>query len=95
MAATSIACVILVTNMALDAKKVPTVIHGEVDLVSFAAAFGTICFAFGGHPTFPTFQADMREPAKFGKACLIAYLGTIPSSALASHTHVLTNAHTL
>ncbi|PVD28157.1 hypothetical protein C0Q70_10742 [Pomacea canaliculata] len=74
MAATSIACVILVTNMALDAKKVPTVIHGEVDLVSFAAAFGTICFAFGGHPTFPTFQADMREPAKFGKACLIAYL---------------------
>ena len=37
-------------------------------------AFGTICFAYGGHPGFPTFQADMKQPEKFGKAIFLAYM---------------------
>ncbi|KAL8581783.1 hypothetical protein ACOMHN_043201 [Nucella lapillus] len=74
-AATSVACVILVVLMMLDRIDFPdrTVVHNRVDFLGFAGAFGTICFAFGGHPTFPTFQNDMREPHKFGKACIIAY----------------------
>ncbi|KAK7478884.1 hypothetical protein BaRGS_00029865 [Batillaria attramentaria] len=72
--ATSLACIILVITMGVDAKDAPPLVHREVDLLSFATAFGTICFAFGGHPTFPTFQTDMREPDKFGRSCLFAYL---------------------
>ena len=76
-AATSVACVILVVLMGLDRSDHPdrTVIHKKIQPMSFAAAFGTICFAFGGHPTFPTFQNDMKEPQKFGSACRLAYLG--------------------
>ena len=74
--ATSIACVILVVLMVLDSrKKDEVVIHSKVDPLSFAAAFGTICFAFGGHPAFPTFQNDMRQPQRFGSSCKLAYLG--------------------
>ncbi|XP_070199906.1 uncharacterized protein [Littorina saxatilis] len=71
-AATTVACVILVVLMGLDSGKKP-VVHKKVDPLSFAAAFGTISFAFGGHPTFPTFQNDMKQPNKFGKACSLAY----------------------
>ncbi|XP_076444879.1 uncharacterized protein LOC143282888 isoform X2 [Babylonia areolata] len=73
-AATSAACVILVVLMFLDQKDDPRpVVHAKIEWLPFAGAFGTICFAFGGHPTFPTFQNDMREPHKFSKACMIAY----------------------
>lgn len=75
MAATSIACVILVANMAVDIPDNPRVIHSDVTLLSFAQAFGTICFAFGGHPMFPTFQSDMREPSKFPRVCYFGFLG--------------------
>ena len=72
----SVACIILVVLMGLDSnKKDVTVIHNKVDPLSFAAAFGTICFAFGGHPTFPTFQNDMKQPQRFGASCILAYLG--------------------
>ena len=50
------------------------VIHSDITFISFFTAFGTICFAFGGHPAFPTFQTDMKHPEKFGKACLIGYI---------------------
>lgn len=74
-AATSVACVILVVLMGLDSNKADheRVVHSKIDLMSFAAAFGTICFAFGGHPTFPTFQNDMKQPHRFGTSCMIAY----------------------
>ncbi|PVD28156.1 hypothetical protein C0Q70_10741 [Pomacea canaliculata] len=74
MAATSIACVILVANMTVDIPDNPRVIHSDVTLLSFAQAFGTICFAFGGHPMFPTFQSDMREPSKFPRVCYFGFL---------------------
>lgn len=75
MSATSIACVILVVVMGVDARSAPPVVHRDVDLLSFAMAFGTIAYASCGHPAFPTFQTDMREPAKFGRAVALAYVG--------------------
>ena len=45
-----------------------------MDFTSFFMAFGTICFAFGGHPAFPTFQADMINQKHFGRAVLLGYL---------------------
>ncbi|KAK7474589.1 hypothetical protein BaRGS_00034173 [Batillaria attramentaria] len=74
MTATSLACVILVVVMGIDSKTAPPVVHRDVDLLSFAMAFGTIAYASCGHPAFPTFQTDMREPAKFGRAACLAYL---------------------
>ena len=77
--ATSVACVILVVLMGLDSRKAgdEPVLHAHVGPLSFAAAFGTICFAFGGHPTFPTFQNDMRQPHRFGDSCRLAYMGRL------------------
>lgn len=50
------------------------VIHGQITFETLSVAFGTICFGFGGHPAFPTFQADMRRQKDFGWAVLIGYL---------------------
>ncbi|RUS91106.1 hypothetical protein EGW08_001131 [Elysia chlorotica] len=71
--ATSIACIIIIANIAVDAENAPPTFHPDIDVKDFFMAFGTICFAFGGHPGFPTFQADMKEPQKFGKAIFLAY----------------------
>ncbi|GFN75569.1 amino acid transporter antl1-like isoform x1 [Plakobranchus ocellatus] len=71
--ATSIACVIIVANVAVDSVDLPPAFKPELDAKNFFMAFGTICFAFGGHPGFPTFQADMKQPEKFGKAIFLAY----------------------
>lgn len=71
--ATSIACVVIVANVSVDAQDAPRAFQPDLDAKSFFMAFGTICFAFGGHPGFPTFQADMRQPEKFGKAIFLAY----------------------
>lgn len=61
--------------MIYDGKeRVGALIHSEVDFTSFSVAFGTICFGFGGHPAFPTFQADMRKQNNFGWAVLLGYL---------------------
>lgn len=61
--------------------------HTTVDVVSLFTAYGTICFAFNGHPAFPTFQADMKEPRKFGKSLVLGYmivlLMYLPSSVAA------------
>ncbi|XP_067675356.1 uncharacterized protein [Haliotis asinina] len=72
--ATGTACIILTTNMVVDKKNVPEVVHDAPGFVSFFTAFGTICFAFGGHPAFPTFQTDMKDHKQFGKAVFLAYM---------------------
>ncbi|KAL4233035.1 hypothetical protein ACF0H5_007721 [Mactra antiquata] len=73
--ATAIACCIMLGVMIHDStKNFGEVIHKEVDFTSFSVAFGTICFGFGGHPAFPTFQADMRNQSHFGWAVLLGYL---------------------
>lgn len=72
-AATGTACVILLANIIKDESS-HTFLVEPVDFTSFFMAFGTICFAFGGHPAFPTFQADMRNQKNFGKAVLLGYL---------------------
>ncbi|XP_060551535.1 uncharacterized protein LOC132713072 isoform X2 [Ruditapes philippinarum] len=73
--ATAIACCILLGNVIYDGeKKVGALIHNEIDFTSFSVAFGTICFGFGGHPAFPTFQADMKKQENFGWAVLVGYL---------------------
>ncbi|GFR76319.1 amino acid transporter ANTL1-like isoform X2 [Elysia marginata] len=71
--ATSIACVIIIANIAVDSVDAVPAFYPNVDAKDFFMAFGTICFAFGGHPGFPTFQADMKQPEKFGKAIFLAY----------------------
>ncbi|CAG5130404.1 unnamed protein product [Candidula unifasciata] len=70
---TSIACCLIVANAMYDGKKLSPATYPEIQFESFFMAFGTICFAFGGHPAFPTFQTDMKEPEKFGRAIFIAY----------------------
>ena len=72
-AATGTACVILLVNIIED-KSHNTFVEAPVDFTSFFMAFGTICFAFGGHPAFPTFQADMINQKHFGRAVLLGYL---------------------
>ncbi|XP_052811305.1 uncharacterized protein LOC128238973 isoform X1 [Mya arenaria] len=75
--ATGVACVILVVLIAIDGHHQKEegfeIVHREVTFTSFSVAFGTICFAFGGHPAFPTFQADMKKQSNFGKAVLLGY----------------------
>ncbi|KAH3898159.1 hypothetical protein DPMN_022378 [Dreissena polymorpha] len=73
--ATAVACVILLVSILIDAKHHdgPVIHTTEVTFTSVSVAFGTICFAFGGHPAFPTFQADMKKQSNFGKAVLLGY----------------------
>ena len=77
MIATTTACIILVIVMGLDSERADPVHHSKVSPLSFGSAFGTMLYAFGGHPMFPTFQTDMREPTRFGTSCRIAYMGTL------------------
>ena len=73
--ATSIACVVAFANILHDSaiSDLPA-FYPNLNFNDFFMAFGTICFAYGGHPGFPTFQADMKEPEKFGKAIFLAYM---------------------
>lgn len=70
---TSIACCLILANIVHDGQKLQPATYPPLQFDSFFMAFGTICFAFGGHPAFPTFQTDMKEPEKFGRAIFIAY----------------------
>ncbi|XP_071113717.1 uncharacterized protein [Haliotis cracherodii] len=73
--ATSIACVVLFSNILVDSHhNHHPVVHTPPGFLTFFTAFGTICFAFGGHPAFPTFQADMKDESKFGRAVFFAYM---------------------
>ncbi|KAK3578875.1 hypothetical protein CHS0354_010235 [Potamilus streckersoni] len=73
-ATTAIACIILLANIIIDESSNRTVKHTTPDFISFSTAFGTMCFAFGGHPSFPTFQEDMQEKKKFWKAVIVGYI---------------------
>ena len=55
--------------------------HGEpaqVDEVSFRSVFmtfGAMFFAYGGTMAFPSYQNDMKDRNKFGKAVFIGFVG--------------------
>jgi len=44
---------------------------------TFFTSFGIIAFAFGGAAIFPTFQADMEEPAKFKYSAALGFTGVL------------------
>ncbi|EPB68758.1 transmembrane amino acid transporter protein [Ancylostoma ceylanicum] len=48
--------------------------YAEVTPRQFTLGFGTIVFAYGGHPVFPTIQHDMRQPRHFSKAVMLSYI---------------------
>ncbi|XP_052089874.1 uncharacterized protein LOC127726532 [Mytilus californianus] len=73
--ATGLACILLLARIIQDKDKHGTTVeHSKQEFTSFFTAFGTIVFAFGGHPAFPTFQADMRNKADFKWAVLLGYM---------------------
>ncbi|XP_055332577.1 uncharacterized protein LOC129584441 [Paramacrobiotus metropolitanus] len=69
--ATAIAVVLIIIQAGLDFT--PGVKYGTSSFSVFFLAFGTMAFAFGGHPTFPTIQDDMKDGKKFGRAAFFAY----------------------
>ncbi|XP_045159616.2 uncharacterized protein LOC123525011 [Mercenaria mercenaria] len=87
--ATSAASIILFVSVLYNGRDVDIseVVHTKIDVISFFTAYGTICFAFNGHPAFPTFQSDMANPKKFGSALILGYSIVLfmymPSSAAA------------
>lgn len=72
--ATAVACVLLVIKVAMEDGAWDPVLHSTTEFEPFFMAFGTIVFAFGGHPAFPTFQTDMKKPGDFKWAVLLGYL---------------------
>ena len=71
--ATLTASLLVLVSILKDEHKYTVVQHETVDIVSFFTAFGTMAFSYGGHPVFPTVQADMKRPKNFGTACIIGY----------------------
>ncbi|RUS82820.1 hypothetical protein EGW08_009440, partial [Elysia chlorotica] len=51
---TSAACIIIVANAVMDSADAPPAQPPPLDAINSFMAFGTICFAFGGHPIFLT-----------------------------------------
>ncbi|KAK6060436.1 hypothetical protein COOONC_01902 [Cooperia oncophora] len=49
--------------------------YTTVTAKQFTLGFGTIVFAYGGHPVFPTIQHDMVKPRHFSKAVILSYIG--------------------
>lgn len=72
--ATAVACILLVIKVAMEDGTYDPVLHSTTEFEPFFMAFGTIVFAFGGHPAFPTFQTDMKKPGDFKWAVLLGYL---------------------
>ncbi|KAL4237137.1 hypothetical protein ACF0H5_005517 [Mactra antiquata] len=87
--ATATASTILLVSVSYHGSQMDLgeVTHTQVDAITFFTAYGTICFAFNGHPAFPTFQSDMADEKKFGHAILFGYIIVLlmytPSSAVA------------
>lgn len=71
--ATTLACLMVLIQIAMDAPEVPPAFHGPLKFKDFFAAFGIISFGFGGHQSFPTIQVDMKQPQKFGRSLSISY----------------------
>jgi len=47
--------------------------YPAVEFSGLISAYCTICFAYGGHPAFPTVQHDMKRPEKFATSALVSY----------------------
>ena len=63
---TVLACTLILVRVLMDySSKKEDVDYGSPSLLGTFKAFATIMFVFGGASTFPTIQADMREPNKF------------------------------
>ncbi|KAK3786481.1 hypothetical protein RRG08_058537 [Elysia crispata] len=67
------ACVLLLIAMGRDAPQLSPSYDSPFKWTTFLMSFGMIFFAFGSHPSLPTFQADMKQPNKFNLVCLISY----------------------
>lgn len=71
---TTVAVVLILIGTSMD---IPTCYeaasYAEVSARQFSLGFGTIVFAYGGHPVFPTIQHDMAEPRYFTKAVILSY----------------------
>ena len=44
---------------------------------NYFLAMGTLLFAYGGHPAFPTVQHNMRRPQDFNKSSLTAFASNL------------------
>ncbi|KAJ8031391.1 Amino acid transporter AVT1A [Holothuria leucospilota] len=73
MAATATACFCMFIQMLIDKGDHHKPDYPPSDFGRFFLSFGVIMFAFSGHPAFPTFQHDMKEPKKFSKSVIIGY----------------------
>ncbi|XP_065068778.1 uncharacterized protein LOC135694049 isoform X2 [Rhopilema esculentum] len=72
---TSVACLLIIVKSLWDwPTDISQVTTTDVTVESFFTSFGTIAFSFGGATLFPSFQADMKEPKKFPKAAMSAFL---------------------
>ncbi|XP_069110122.1 uncharacterized protein [Argopecten irradians] len=72
--ATASAAVIIVVSVGLDASNHTSTEHEKVEFKKIALALGTIVFALGGHPAFPTFQMDMKRQKDFKKAVCFGFI---------------------
>jgi len=70
---TSIACILIVVAVVMDAPNHKPVKHTQPDVLSYFKTFGTILFSFGGAAIFPSIQHDMKEPAVFSRVVLSSY----------------------
>nr|CDJ94972.1 Amino acid transporter domain containing protein [Haemonchus contortus] len=72
---TTIAVILILIGTSID---IPTCFQAAsyttVTARQFSLGFGTIVFAYGGHPVFPTIQHDMAKPRHFGKAVILSYI---------------------
>ena len=76
MISSVVGTVLLIINCALEISKHGMAKDFHVDgLETWASAFGTILFAFGGASAFPNFQNDMKEKDKFPRAVILGYIG--------------------
>ncbi|XP_060067512.1 uncharacterized protein LOC132547726 [Ylistrum balloti] len=72
--ASASATVIIVVSIGLDAPNQTSTQHQGADFQKIALALGTIVFALGGHPAFPTFQMDMKRLKDFKKAVCLGFV---------------------
>lgn len=75
--ATAIACGFLIAAIvSYSSTNLPSkVTHTPIDVKSFALAFGTILFSFGGASAFPTIQHDMGVTTDFPRAVFLGFAG--------------------
>ncbi|KAF7639355.1 Aa_trans domain-containing protein [Meloidogyne graminicola] len=71
---TSLAVILICIGSLLDFNKCNQY-HSMPDFrfTNFFLAVGTLLFAYGGHPAFPTIQNDMRKPEDFDKSSLLSF----------------------